>query len=363
MPVRSDSPPRYSDLFSSAPYNMALVGEAQETNLQTIRRLKRLRADTSPQLVGVVVDKLRLSFYSSISPEDLPACVMGLNKHRLGFARRVGDQAVPRCKAWTKPPRVEGGVYYQCDKLPFLPSGSSLIVAEFNPAKLDDAGWAFFGATLAKMGVTDPDTLFVDRYDAAFDYLAPRPHLMLSDMRRVMDLFGVSRNGPETERTGFRRGSDLRSQLYDKTAERASTGSQCVKDLTRFELMVSSPAPVSTDAPLYGSGPSDVLCLGDLHLAGYPGRDITVRAVAFNALRVADHVYGSLAAYARALGLRAALGYARKVFGLNAAQRAQWLDTLLPELDNAPRIVWPQRWASAVDHARVQIHDNLRASL
>ena len=340
---------------TSPPYNIGLVGEAQKVNLFANPAPKVARAVSSPQLVRVVCDKLRLSSYVRITPDEFADTVHDARSSRVGKSRR----GVPRAQVWTKPPKVEGGIYYQLDLPPYLPSGRGLAVAEFNPQKLGDEGWASLGVTLRAWGVEDPGRLYVERYDAAFDYLEPRHHVMLDDPARLLDMFGIGRRGPQTERTGYRSGSKLRAQVYDKSAERMRVGDKCVANLTRFELAVSSPPPLDAPAPLYDHKPGDALILADLPGIAYPAPNITVRACAYNPLRVANHVYGSLAAYARALGVRAATGYARSVFGLTHSQRLQWLDTLLPEFGNAPRAVWSERWPSAASRAVQQVSESI----
>ena len=228
-----------------------------------------------------------------------------------------------------------------------MPSGALLVTAEFNPQQLDRDGWAALCASLRALGIDDPGTLYVDRYDAAFDYLSPRHNLLLDDRTKMMDMFGIGPRGPQTERTGYRKGSDLKAQLYDKTAEWRGKGCDASMDVVRFELQVSSPPPLPS-APLYLSKPQDTLTLTDLEHVAYPGDRVTVQAMAFNPLRVADHVYGSLAAYARGMGLRAALGYARHVFSWTSKQRDQWLSVMLPEVDYSPREVFDSRWPVAV---------------
>lgn len=335
---------------ASAPYNMALAWEAQKLNLNPQPRYRLAKPDVP--LIGVILDKLRLGFYTPRSCDTFADGLPGLASTKLGRGRRRGSVTPKRCQAWTKGPKVEGGVYWQCDEQPGLPSGSSYAVCEFNPQKLTGEGWQDLRESLRLLGVADPGSLYVDRYDAAFDYRAQREHLLLDDRRRLLDMFGVSRKGPETERTGYRHGSLLRAQLYDKTRERRSKGEDCEAGVVRFELQVQKPSPVDAPAPLYGFRPSDALVLADLDRVMYPGGDITVRAFAYHPLRVADHVYGSLAAYARGLGIRAALGYAVDVFRLRSSQRDQWADTFVPQLASAPSVVFADRWPAAVESVR-----------
>ncbi|MGB3468667.1 MAG: hypothetical protein WBA74_25505, partial [Cyclobacteriaceae bacterium] len=182
------------------------------------------------------------------------------------------------------------------------------------------------------------------------------------------------RRGPQTERTGYRSGSKLRAQIYDKTAERSGSGEKVVKDLTRFEFAVSKPqiqvSPLFEGRLGVGGGfqqgvttdAERAVTLGDLEHLEYPAPAITMRACAYSPLKVANHVYGSLAAYARGLGIRAATGYAREVFNLTYSQRLQWLDTLLPELDHSPRKVWSSAWPSAARRTVEALQSALHAA-
>ncbi|MGB3468666.1 MAG: hypothetical protein WBA74_25500, partial [Cyclobacteriaceae bacterium] len=206
------------------------MGEAQKVNPFAEVASRAVKADTSPKPIRVLVDKLRLAVYAPTTVEAFADTVAGVRSSRVGKSRR-GD---PRAQAWTKPPKHEGGVYYQCDKPGVLTGNSCLCIAEFNPQKLDDEGLEQLATTFRAWGVQDAKTLFVDRYDAAFDYIMPRHHAMLDDPGRLLDMYGIGRRGPQTERTGYRSGSKLRAQIYDKTAERSGSGEKVVKDLTRF---------------------------------------------------------------------------------------------------------------------------------
>lgn len=342
---------------------MGLAGEAQKVNLRPDPLHRVRNADPSCRVLAVDVDKLRLSFYSSVTVEAFGDAVVGALSSKVGLGRQRGRMVVPRCQAWTKPPKVEGGVYWQCDRHDVLPSSACLVAAEFNPQKLEDDQWDKLGASLRALGVEDVGSVYVDRYDGCVDYAARREALLLDDRRRLMDMFGIGRKGPETERTGFRAGSRLRAQLYDKTAERRSKGYDAVDGVVRFELMVGRPGPVDPAAPLYGHAPSDALLLRDLGRVPYPGGDITVRCMAYNPLRVMNHVFGSLAAYARGVGLRSAIGYSRDVFQFTAAQRDQWLSTMLPVLDHAPSAIWSRLWPTAVERVSVRLQAAHRRSL
>jgi len=332
----------------SPPYNMGLAWDAQKLNPHRSPRYRAANPDLP--IIGLQVDKLRLGFYSSTPCTDFAASVVALVSSRLGQGPRRGNMRPLQFRGWTKPHRVEGGVYWQADQQLSMPSGSSYVVCEFNPQKLDGDQWQALRDSLAALGVTDVRSVFVERYDAAFDYCSPRHNVILDDRRRLVDMFGVGRKGPQTERTGFRKGSPLKAQLYDKTRERRDKGVDGRDNVSRFELMVIKPGPADdSPAPLYGFKPSDALVLGDLGRVGYPGGDITVRAIAYHPLRVANHAFGSLTAYARGLGLRAALGYAVDVFQLKSSQRQQWLDTFLPQLVHSPPDVFRSSWPSAVD--------------
>lgn len=328
-------------------YNMGLVGEHQKLNLQTIPR----HVQVSPfiPLAGVLLDKLRLSAYVSHKCEQLGDLLPELHSYRVVKGRRRGNFQPLQFRGWTKPPKSDGGVYVQLEQCPSLPSGQNMLTVEFNPQKLSSMDWDQLVTYLGRLGLVDIGSMYVDRYDVAFDYLVQRRYLCLDDRTRKLDMFGVGPTGPETERTGFRRHSDLKAQLYDKSEERRSAGSEDKRgDVVRFELQVLNPDPSDYPSPLFGHRPGDRLVLRDLEYVTYPGGSITVRACGFSPLRVANHVYGSLSAYARGLGLRAALGYARRVFGLTSKQRDQWLYVMLPELDTSPRSMFSTRWPIAV---------------
>ena len=328
-------------------YNMGLVGERQKLNLQTIPR--HVQVSPFVPLAGVLLDKLRLSAYVSHKCEEVGPLLPELRSYRVAKARKRGHFQPLQFRGWTKPPKSDGGVYVQVEELGSLPSGKNMLTVEFNPQKLNSLEWDQLVTYLYRLGVPDIGGMYVDRYDVAFDYLVKRRYLCLDDRTRKLDMFGVGPAGPETERTGFRRHSDLKAQLYDKTEERRSAGSEDKRgDVVRFELQVLNPEPSAYTSPLFGERPTDRLLLRDLEYVTYPGGSITVRACGFAPLRVANHVYGSLAAYARGLGLRAALGYAKRVFGLTSKQRDQWLYVMLPELDTAPRSMFLSRWPLAV---------------
>ena len=332
---------------ASAPYNMALAGYVSEKNMRGGVGWSQLRREvrTSYPVLSVHLDKLRLTCWvQGVSPGDLRERVLGAHGSKVRRGRNFGAREVTVEQVWNSPPRSDGGVYFE------LRSGegpmSSRLVIEFNPAKVTSSDWLAVAGAAVLCGVSLPDRLFVERYDVAFDFDAPRRVLLLDDRKRLADHFNVGAFGPQTERTGYRKGSPIKHQLYDKSAERQAKGADCRYGVTRYEVQVFKPAEFAP-LPLLGDG-GGAPRLVDLASLPWPGGDVTVRCVPFHPMRVADVVWGSLIASARGMGLRYAVNMA-KVLGLSSEKRHRWLDCAVPEVDHSPRLLWASRFPAAVE--------------
>ena len=233
----------------SAPYNMALVGDPEKKIIGRYGHSRHNRSLNPPHpLVGVDLDKLRLWGLTDVKLEDASEHVYGCQASRIVNGRRRGAFQPRTFKAWTESPGVEGGIYVQ---LQDVRTHSRELVVEFNPAKMSDVQYKSLLYTLQAFGITDLGSMVVERYDVAFDYQCDRSLLLLDDRVRLMDLFGCGRKGPETERTGFRRGSREKHQLYDKTAERRSKGCDARENITRYEVTIIKPTYSPPESPLF----------------------------------------------------------------------------------------------------------------
>ena len=358
---------------ASALYNMALAGTPQKVNVTSgsasksrnpVRRGRGWAANgrvprSDFPFLGLAVDKLRLGAWVRVAPKELGERVWGCENSYVQKGRKRVDVQPAVGKAWTKGQGEPGGVYLQItdDGL----SGSRRLVVEFNPAKLDDVGWGGLGLTLRKLGVLESlRGVWVDRVDAAFDWEAPRCSLVLDDRQRLADHFGVGRQGPQTERTGFRRGSKLKHQLYDKTAERRAAGADARANVTRYEVQLLKP-----DRPvmplLDGPGAEGVEALPVVGLAdlGWPGGDVTVRCLPYHPMAVADPRFVGFLSMVRGQGVRAAIGWARDVMGVRHQVVDDWMWLGAPEVCPPPRVLWARHWFAAAS----ECVERLRASV
>lgn len=337
---------------ASAPYNMALAGTPQKVNLSAHPHSERIRRGRgwsqngrrvvwSYPLLGLAVDKLRLGAWVDCSIESFRSHVFGAHSGTVGKGRRRGSVSTVVAKVWTAPPGVEGGVYWQ---LTDEGRASRRLVCEFNPAKSDSVAPVVM--TLRSLGV--PPSLrgvWVDRVDAAFDFGGPRRAFVLDDRSRLADLFSVGPAGAQTERTGFRRGSRLKFQLYDKTAERQSAGADVRADVTRFEVQVLKPDRESR--PLFDPpGLDETLPLADMGFLPWPGGDVTVRVLPYNPLAVADPLLAGFLSIVRGLGIRCALHWMKDVVGVRYQTLQGWMDLYVPEHDPSPSREWSRQWRS-----------------
>lgn len=342
--------------LSSAPYNMALVGYASKTNL--IRRGWSHDRGQPPEPIPIQslhCDKLAIGTWLLIPPRMAEPLISGLFNAKHGQGRRRGHKRVYRSQYWTAPPKSEGGIYTQIE----VGDGdsSSKLRIEYNPAKMTTESWNHLHTTLKNLRITDPRAMWIDRYDAAFDYQVRRRQVILDDRKRKVDNLECGPWGPETERSGYRRGSLLKAQIYDKIAERRAANPDAdpgAGHLSRFELQVIKPEPI-TSAPMYGRVPCpDRMQVGDLPYASYPGGDITVRCLYFHPLRVADPLHSSLTLAARGMGVRFALNYAKQS-GISGEKRREFMDTMMPEVNPSPGQVWAKRWMSAAQKTISQL--------
>lgn len=276
---------------------------------------------------------------------------MGCVGFRVGKGRKRGDVQPIRAQAWTRPPGEEGGVYFELQD-DGRGSATCRLVAEFNPAKVDDAEMLALGVTLRALGVDAADRLWVERVDGAVDYGAPRRALLLDDRVRLADHFGVGPWGPETERTGYRKGSRLKFQLYDKSAERKAAGVDTREHVTRFEIQLLKPTQDLVVAPLFGElGGAEALRLGQVSLIPYPGGAVTVRALPFNPLGLDDAELVGFVSMLRGLGVRTAINWAKHVMGWRHSKRERLLDLASPVVTPSPAAVWAAEWPSAASAA------------
>jgi hypothetical protein len=260
-------------------------------------------------------------------------------------------------------------------------ASSAYLVVEYNPQKVTEANQIGLGMSLATLGLS-PAGLFVERYDPAVDYPLPRGYLLLDDRRRNPDLFEVGPGGPQTERTGFRHGSRLKFQLYDKRAEREAAGVEVeVPFLTRFEVQVLRPGPLDESGGLFGAGdgregpapaaggsrPSpapawpkgfDCLTLGELPHVAYPGGSVTVRAIAYDPCTISDLRMSSLAHSARFGGFKAALHWAKHY--LSREKLGVWLGACLPEVAPSPAVAFRRGWTRAVESVTAPLLEGVR---
>jgi hypothetical protein len=258
------------------------------------------------------------------------------------------------------------------------------LVVEYNPQKVTEPNQVGLGMSLGALGLP-PAHLFVERYDPALDIPLPRGYLLLDDRRRNPDLFEVGPEGPQTERTGFRRGSRLKCQLYDKRAERAAAGVDIdAPYLTRFELQVLRPGPLDDGGGLFGAadgreGPDlasggsrpsgapawpkgfDCLTLGELPYVGYPGGSVTVRGIAYDPCTIADVRMSSLAHSARFGGFKAAMHWAKHY--LSREKLGVWLGACLPEVSPSPAVVFRRGWKRAVEDVSAPLVEGLRRAV
>lgn len=336
---------------SSAPYNMALAEVSQKRE-----EIKRGWSDlgggplTKLPFISLCVDKLSLGSWVTVSPGLASSRIVGVVNSKVGAGRKQGNRSVERASVWTTAPKVEGGVYYQLDRVDGA-AGVRLKV-EFNPAKMLPAGWTCLRESLAGLGVPDISRMWVNRYDAAFDYQSRRQRLILDDRRRDLDMFRCRATGPQTERTGFTRGSVLKAQLYDKTAERAAAlGKASIsgdapdadKRVTRFELQVLNPEPLDVVRSSDDRVCPDRLQLADLPRVKYPGGDVGLRMFQWHPLRVADRSYGLAAWMARTMGLRYALNECKQA-GWYSTNVVKFLEVMIPEACPSPLMMWHRRW-------------------
>jgi hypothetical protein len=242
-------------------------------------------------------------------------------------------------------------------------SSSAYLVVEYNPQKVTAPNQVGLGMTLAALGLS-PAGLFVERYDAAFDYPLPRGYLLLDDRRRDPDLFKVGPGGPQTERTGFTPGSRLKFQLYDKRAERQSAGVEIEAPfLTRFEVQVVKPGPLDDEGAAPFGAPSwpkgyDCITLGELPYVGYPGGSVTVRGIAYDPCTIADVRMSSLTHSARFGGFKPALHWAKHY--LSREKLGVWLSACLPEVSPSPAVVFRRGWARAVESVTASLLEGVR---
>lgn len=325
-------------------YNMALAGTSQN---------RELLVGAWP---GTGLDKLRLSCWCGLKPDRvfngsrvevrtaghqvlklIPAARLERGKVQRG--RNRGDRESWRTWAHVRAGLVPGDatIYVQHDwEVGRLMSEAGKLVIEFNPAYMTRGDWDFIRALLQACEVW---TLYVERVDYRMDYPVPRGLLLLDDRQREADQFGVGPAGPQTERTGFRRGATIQFQLYDKRAERrARAGQELGEDMTRFELTVN------------GAADGSELRLVDLPAMVWPAGDVTVRSFVFDPATIYDAEFAWAALACRGNGLKTVLSVAKRL-GWSMRRREQFLGCIVPEVQPSPSAVWGRCFAA--DAARV----------
>jgi hypothetical protein len=228
-------------------------------------------------------------------------------------------------------------VYFQVNAIEGMSTHNA--VAEFNPAKMGLSDWNSLAMTLGIQGV-DFDRVWVERVDAAFDYSIVRRALVLDDRKRKSDFFSAGASGPETQRTGFRRGSRLKQQLYDKTAERRSAGMDVRGIVSRFEVQTwpLNATPDGLNAPLP---------LSSLVTLPYPG-DATLRLAPFHWGRVDRPEVAGFIALALGQSVRTARRFMMDVVGWHVRRVDELVDQVLPPVQPSPTAVWSDLWADEV---------------
>jgi hypothetical protein len=202
------------------------------------------------------------------------------------------------------------------------------LVVQFNPAKLDAVGQSLLREVWSVVGF---DRLFVEEFHAAFDYDVPRRAVLLDDRKRKGDAFGIGAKGAESWRTGYRKGSMLRQQVYDKTAERRAAGADARGHVTRFEVQQKR----DDQYPLSGLGAVE-----------FPA-DADVRVLPWHPGRIASIAHAGMAALAISHGVRFAIAWAREQYGWRQAKIADAVEQLFPVIQRSPVDAW-SKWPEAV---------------
>ncbi len=365
-----------ADGGASAPYNMALARVSWKVNYG-VREVP----------VTLKCDKLRLGGWLNCPISEAHTIGQrvwgGLTWSRQSDGRRRGSRSVVELSGGLFEPRGEEGSGWL--RVQWVEgSSSAYLVVEYNPQKVTEANQIGLGMSLALLGLS-PTGLFVDRYDLAVDYPLPRGYLVLDDRRRKPDLFELGPEGPQTERTGFRPGSKLKCQLYDKRAEREAAGVEIEAPyLTRFEVQVIKPgpldeAPVKTkparapdgregpDPAAGGSRPSgapawpkgfDRITFGELPYVPYPGGDLSVRAIAYDPCTINDVRMSSLSHMARFGGFKGALHWAVRY--LSREKLGVWLGACVPEVVPSPAEAFRRDWRQAVESVTAPLVEGVR---
>lgn len=303
---------------ASALYNMALAEVAGKPLLKSR---------------GVLLDKLRVSCWTMADPDQLVSSVFGLSNKRTGKGRRIGDFQPLVWEAWSGERGADGVVYYRITDVPGMVASSSRRVSvEFNPQKIAPVFQEPIGEWLRAAGGS-PESVWVERFDAAFDYTGPRGACVLDDPQRKSDRFECDHWGCESERSGYRRGSKMKFQVYDKTAERAAAGVELPDPVVRFECQWWNPDGVAITLP-------------DLASMAWPFGRATMRHCICEPSRIADHVLRLLTRIAIAGSLRMARNEAKLC--CSAERKAQFLNCIFPEPHPSPRDVWASSWRAAV---------------
>lgn len=251
---------------------------------------------------------------------------------RPGKARAIGRQVV---RKWWGPiwggVGIEGNVLGEVEWLEG--SGTSYFRLIFNPQKVLPSALRLVGWFAGRVGWRLP-TVWVERYDAAVDWEVHRGVLLLDATRHKTDALGMVAYGPETERLGYRKGSRLRVQVYDKTAERAAAGhgEETPGFLTRAEVQVS--------------GLQDCV-LADLPAVPCPmPPGVEVRAMAYDPATLACGFHAAVAVACRFGGIRYARALSRQWW--KGQERAEVIETVAPVVKPSWRQVFADGWWSEV---------------
>jgi len=301
-------------------------------------------------------DKLRLAATCCglSSLDDFPI-LGGLSAVGRRRCRNQGDRASWRWYGHAFQSRgVDGACVVHLDCVEGQSSVLSLI---FNPNKVGPADQVELGRVLARLGV-DPsgETCYVDEYAMAFDYPVERRRLLLDSGTCVADQFGLTATGPQTERVGFRKGSRLRVQLYDKSAERASVGESTGGPVTRFEVTVWP----RVSHPYGERAVEESIWLRELGDQPWPDTSCVLRYVGVDPDAMADPLASLAVAAARSYGVRFMRSRLRAIPGVPESFVSMVCACLVGEVDPSPASVHPSCWPAAASAAVAPLVDGYR---
>lgn len=323
---------------ASAVYNVALAQTAQNETHDSV----------GPLSASISCDKLRLACiprHKLTRGSILPPVerMMGGGLHYSARpGRNWGEQAVTKHVACLfGKPEDHGVAFVEFHQYGDGVVGRDKLVVEFNPNKVFGDNLQFLTNWFVPRAGWGWSDWWVERHDVAFDYAAPRHVFALDDPSRKLDMFGVGPTGPETERTGYRRGSKLRAQVYDKGAENG-TGEL----LTRFELQVNASVEHHYGKRKVVEWPR----LFEIPGLGWPAEGVNLTFFGHGLIPRCLNLEWLLTMHARAYGVRGAMAFARNLLG--EKRRKIWRAEMVREVDPAPKDLYRAGWRGAVDRVR-----------